>query len=109
MSNMQMATRPVQLGAMLDQLLAGRWPPASWQPVRAVDELPCPLEKLACTLSRGSWRAYADGACVALAAGEPAGERDIAVRFYDGSARLCAAGIWSPDAAGSWQLRQIVD
>lgn len=109
MSTARMPAPRVELGAVLDELLAGRWPPASWQPVRSPDELPWRLEQLATALPAGSWRAYADGACLAFAAGEPAGERDIAVRFYDASARLCAAGVWSPDAAGSWQLSQIID
>jgi hypothetical protein len=104
-----MSATEAEIGAALDQVLAGRWPPASWRPARSLDDLPWRLGQIATALPAGSWRAYSDGACLAFACGEPAGERDIAVRFYDVSARLCAAGVWSPGADGRWQLSQVID
>lgn len=99
----------VSLDTALDQLLAVRWLPAGWCRVPSASELPWRLEQLACRLSAGSWRAYSDGSRLALAIGGSAEGCGVAVRFYDSSARLCAAGVWAPDEAGSWQLREILD
>lgn len=107
MSVVQLQSRPVN--AVLDQLLAERWGPARWRRVDAVEELPWPLQQLAASLPRGTWRAYADGESVAFAAGETAERAAIAVRFYDASAQQCAAGVWSMDTAGQWRLLEVID
>lgn len=101
--------RMANLDIGLDAILAERWAPASWERVEDMEELPWKLRQLVVTLPRDAWRAYADGACFALAAGVCVGPRDIAVSFYDASAKLCAAGVWSTDSRGHWQLTEIVE
>jgi len=104
---MQLQTR--RIDTVLDNLLAERWGPARWRRVDDAEELPWRLRQLATQLPRGTWRAYADGQAVALAAGETAERAGIAVRFYDASAQQCAAGVWTVDSAGRWRLREVID
>src|SRR5690606_13124083 len=92
----------------LDSLLTDRWAPARWQRIDDIEELSWPLQQLAVSLPGNAWRAYADGAYIAFAAGEAAGHDTLAVRFFDASGTLCAAGAWSRNADGVWSLSQVI-
>jgi hypothetical protein len=107
MSVVRLSSR--RINAELDNLLAQRWGPAQWRRVDDAEELPWRLRQLAVDLPRGTWRAYADGESVALAAGQVAENAGLAVRFYDASAQQCAAGVWHLDSAGRWRLREVID
>ncbi len=103
------------LDAALDQLLAGRWPPATWTRIHDAAGLPWRFEALACGVIDGTWRAFVNGPQLAFAIGEfvrhgrRAEEPELMVRFFDASARCCAAGIWAQEDAGRWTLREVLD
>lgn len=103
------------LDAALDQLLAGRWPPAAWLRIRDAAELPWRFEALACGLLEGAWRAFTNGAQLAFAvgrfvrSGRQAGAPELMVRFFDASARCCAAAVWTQEDSGQWILCEVLD
>ncbi|HWL62717.1 MAG TPA: hypothetical protein VNQ32_07960 [Steroidobacteraceae bacterium] len=104
-----------RLDTVLDQLLAGRWPPTAWARIQHQEELPWRFEALACGARKGTWRAYTDGARLAFAVGEfvQSSRRQAApgvmVRFFDAGACCCAAGIWVLGQSGQWTLREVLD
>jgi hypothetical protein len=109
------ARRP---GAQLDDLLAGRWLPATWETrILCPRELPLRVEHYVRILAPGTtWRAFTDSAQVFCAVGRArsvtSSETTTAfldVRFLNSDAQIYAGGVWAYDLNPGWRLHSILD
>jgi hypothetical protein len=105
-------------GAQLDDLLAGRWLPATWATrIHSPCDLPLRVEHCVRVLAPGTtWRAYTDSAQIfcavarvrALISYEPT-ITALEVRFLDSDARIYAGGVWTHDRNPGWRIHSILD
>lgn len=107
-----------RLGAQLDDLLASRWLPATWETrIHQLCELPLRLERCVRILVPGTtWRAYTDSAQIlcAVARGRSLTSNEattalLDVRFLDSDAQVYAGGVWAYDLNSGWRLHAILD
>jgi hypothetical protein len=105
-------------GAQLDDLLAGRWLPATWDTrIHCRRDLPLRVERCVRILAPGTtWRAYTDSAqifcAVARARSSISNETTtefLDVRFLDSDAQIYAGGVWAYDLNPGWRLHSILD
>lgn len=106
-----------RVGALLDDALAGRWLPATWQTrIYSPCELPVRVERCVRALGpRGAWRAYTDSAqifCAIARVGSlvscGATTAALEVRFFDSDAEIYAGAVWAYDRNPGWCLHSIL-
>jgi hypothetical protein len=104
--------------AQLDDLLAGRWLPATWETrIHCPRDLPLRVERCVRVLPPGAtWRAYTDSAqifCAVARAGSSTSNETttefLDVRFLNSDAQIYAGGIWAYDLNPGWRLHSILD
>jgi hypothetical protein len=105
------------VGAQLDDLLAGRWLPATWQTrIHSPGELPVRVERRVRVLGpHAAWRAYTDSAqifCAIARVRPPVSCEEttaiLDVRFLDSDAQIYAGAAWEYDRNPDWRLHSIL-
>jgi hypothetical protein len=106
-----------RVGAQLDDVLAGRWLPATWQTrIYSPCELPVRVERCVRVLGpRVAWRAYTDSAQIFCAVARVrslvscgATTAALEVLFLDSDAEIYAGAVWAYDRNPGWCLHSIL-
>ena len=106
-----------RVGAQLDDLLAGRWLPATWQTrIYSPRELPVRVERCVRILGpHTAWRAYTDSAQIFCAIARvrslvscKATTAALEVRFLDSDAAIYAGAVWAYDPDPGWRVHSIL-
>jgi hypothetical protein len=105
------------IGAQLDDLLAGRWLPATCQTrIYSPSELPVRMERCIRVLGpHATWRAYTDSAQTFCAVARVRSLLScettttvLEVRFLDSDAQIYAGAVWAHDRNPGWRVHSIL-